>query len=185
MEIKEIISACLKNEPTAQKQLVFHFSGKLMSVAFRYVPDSNLAQDIVQDAWIQIFKYLDDFRIHDGNFEAWIRRITVNCALKNLQKNKLKFTEITISSEQLFAINPEVFNSLSMEELHKMIQQLPNGCREIFNLYAMEEYQHKNIAKMLNISEGTSRSQYARARYLLMDKINALKKQETAIHGKF
>jgi RNA polymerase sigma factor (sigma-70 family) len=169
---KQIIQDCIKQDRSAQKQFYELYSGKLFVVALRYMRERENAQDVLQDSFIKIFKHLETFRF-DSPLEAWLRKIVVNTALKALKKDK----KLTQSLEGDYMLNVEYhytnlgFQNLSYEYLMKMIRELPEGCRTIFNLYAIEGFKHQEIAKMLEVSEGTSKSQYSRAKSLLQDKL--------------
>lgn len=168
----QIIQDCLKQDRAAQKKFYELYSGKLFVVALRYMKDRESAQDVLQDSFVKIFKYLDTFRF-DSPLEAWLRKIVVNTALKALKKDK----KLTQSLEGDYMINEELhysnsgFENLAYEHLMKVIGELPEGCRTIFNLYAIEGYKHQEIAKMLEVTEGTSKSQYSRAKSLLQEKL--------------
>ncbi|WP_341227972.1 RNA polymerase sigma factor [uncultured Arcticibacterium sp.] len=168
----QIIQDCLKQDRGAQKKLYELYSGKLFVVALRYMKDRESAQDVLQDSFVKIFKYLDTFRF-DSPLEAWLRKIVVNTALKALKKDK----KLTQSLEGDYMISKELhhsnagFENLAYEHLMEIIGELPEGCRTIFNLYAIEGFKHQEIAKMLDVTEGTSKSQYSRAKSLLQEKL--------------
>lgn len=169
---KQIIEACLDNDRAAQKQLYEMFSGKLFVVALRYMHDREKAKDVLQDAFVKIFRHLDSFRF-DSPLEAWLRKIVVNTALKALKKagNLTQSLEGDFMIEEEFHYDNKGQENLSYQQLLEVIGKLPEGCRTIFNLYAIEGYKHHEIAKMLGISEGTSKSQYSRAKSLLQEKL--------------
>jgi len=165
----EIIKGCQKGDRKSQYQLYKQYSSGMMAVAMRYSKSTQEAEDILQEGFIKVFQHIKNFR-QDSSIGYWIKRIIVNTAL-NHQRNKLylyPMVDVDDLKEGLGAVSIE---NLAMEELMEMVQTLPTGCQVIFNLYAVEGYQHKEIAKMLSISEGTSKSQYARAGKLLMEYI--------------
>ncbi|MCR9063055.1 MAG: RNA polymerase sigma factor [Cytophagales bacterium] len=168
----QIIKACLENDRSAQKQLYEMFSGKLFAVALRYMKDQERAKDVLQDSFVKVFRHLNTFRF-DSPLEGWLRKIVVNTALKALKKNNT----LTQSLEGDYMISEDLHytnkgdENLSYRQLLSLIGELPEGCRTIFNLYAIEGYKHHEIAKMLGVSEGTSKSQYSRAKMLLQEKI--------------
>ncbi len=167
-----IIEACLQNDRRAQKQLYEYFSGKLFVVAMRYMKNRESAEDVLQESFVKVFRHLDTFRF-DCPIEAWLRKIVVNTALKALKKNAnwaLSLEGDFMIEESLHYSN-EGFNELGYQELMAMIHDLPDGSRTIFNLYAIEGFKHHEIAELLGISEGTSKSQYSRAKSLLQDKL--------------
>ncbi|UBM57904.1 RNA polymerase sigma factor [Marinilongibacter aquaticus] len=169
---KQIIERCLKQDRLAQKQLYDLYSGRLFVVALRYMKDEDEAQDVLQDAFIKVFKYLDTFRA-DSPIEVWLRKIVVNTALKALKRK----SNLTLALDGDHMINHEYhhqnlgFENLSLQHLLKMIGDLPEGCRTVFNLYAIDGYKHNEIADMLGVTEGTSKSQYSRAKGLLQEKL--------------
>jgi RNA polymerase sigma factor (sigma-70 family) len=168
---RDLIEACIRQERLAQKQLYEQFSGKMLVTAMRYMRSRADAEDVLQDAFIKVFKHIGSFRF-DCPLEAWIRRIVVNTALKQL-RSQPDFTQQVDSN----TVSEEVEQSeltlsgFQFEQLMAMVNSLPDGCRTVFNLFAIEGYQHNEIAEMLGISEGTSKSQYFRAKNLLQAKI--------------
>jgi RNA polymerase sigma factor (sigma-70 family) len=167
----EIIEGCKAAKRDLQKALYQRFSGKMFAVCLRYSKSREEAEDILQDAFIKVYSNINQY-IATGSFEGWIRRIMVNTALEALRKKKIDYSEVEIQDlEDSIENVHDVMSKIGMNDLLTFIQQLPAGYRAVFNLYAIEGYQHKEIAGMLNISEGTSRSQLARARQLLQEKI--------------
>src|ERR1700754_3407056 len=130
----------------------------MMTVCRRYSRDQKEAEDILQESFIRIFKYIHQYRF-EGSFEGWIRRIVVNTALQILQKKKIRFIELNDSLDAAPVIDAEAITNLETEELLKLISNLPEGYRIVFNLYVLEGYDHNDIAEMLKINAGTSRSQ--------------------------
>lgn len=164
MTDEELVRACLRNEASAQKLLFDRFSKRMMGVCLRYAGDHDEAEDMLQNGFIRIFEKLETFR-GDGSLEGWIRRIVVNEALTWLRKNKESKMKVDIEEEVFQApTTMHVSESLEAKDLMKLVQQLPTGFRTVFNLYAIEGYSHREIADQLGISEGTSKSQYARAK---------------------
>jgi RNA polymerase sigma factor (sigma-70 family) len=146
-----------------------------MTICRRYAGDQHEAEDMLQDAFISIFSHINQFK-STGSFEGWVKRITVNAAIKILQKRKIKVVGITNDQHELISPDFNVLSDLSAEDLLKIISQLPDGYRVIFNLYAIEGYSHDEIAAMLKIKAATSRSQLSKARAILKEKINFLQK---------
>ncbi len=164
----ELIQACMRGERLAQKRLYDKFAGKLYAISLRYIKSQDEAGDVLQEAFIKIFNRLDSFRF-DCPLEVWMRRIVINTALTAISRRKINYQleefEYHGADENLGLEN------LGYESLMKWINALPDGCRTVFNLYAIEGYKHTEIAEMLGISEGTSKSQFSRARSILMEKI--------------
>lgn len=171
----ELIKGCIKHDHTCQRLLFEQFAGKMMTVCLRYAHDSMEAEDMMQEAFIRVFNYIDQFKF-EGSFEGWVRRIVVNSALKHLQKKRLSFTEIKDDNQQSPRIDSYAYSNLGEDELLKLIHQLPDGYRTIFNLNVIEGYSHEEIAKMLEIQPSTSRSQLVKARKMLQNQILNLQK---------
>lgn len=169
----DLIRRCLEGERKAQKELYDQYASKMYAVCLRYRSKSEDAQDILQDGFIKIFKNLDRFR-GDGSFEGWMRRIFVNTAIEQLRKKKLDIS-ISEKEENIEVKAPTPIDNLNQKDLLRIIKELSPGYRTVFNLYVVEGYSHKEIADIMNISEGTSKSQLARARVILQEKIKALR----------
>ncbi len=174
MTDRELIEGCIREERACQEELFRRYAGKLLSICRRYARHEMEAEDLLQDTLIRIFDHLDKFE-YKGSFEGWMRRIAVNTALKNCNRIGFRKESIGIDAGQDQVVDPEAVSHLSEEELLHLIRELPEGYRLVFNLYAIEGYSHKEIAEMLDIKEGTSRSQLVKARKMLQDKIQALK----------
>lgn len=170
---KEILKACLKGDRQAQKDLFYLYSGKMMAVCLRYARNQQEAEDILQDGFIRVFTYLHEFN-YAGSFEGWVRRIIINTAIKHTQKKSFTNEGTGLEHIKEDSVDPDVLSMLSEAELIKMISELPDGYRAIFNLFAIEGYSHKEIAELLNIEEGSSRSQLVKARRILQSKVNKL-----------
>lgn len=126
------------------------------------------AEDILQETFVQAFKSISGLKEHAA-ISSWLRRIAINKSLEFVRKRKLKFGELT-SEVQITEENDD-YSAISMENIHQEIKALPQGCRIVFTLYLLEDYSHKKIAKSLNISESTSKTQYKRAKQLLKESL--------------
>ncbi len=166
----EIIKGCLNDNIKCQQKLFELYAGKMMTVCLRYSKDQMEAEDMLQDAFIRVFKYIHQFKF-DGSFEGWVRRVVVNTALKYVTKKKLKFTDTDDYNEAKNQLQSYAYSNLGEEEILKLINQLPEGYRLVFNLNIIEGYSHDEIGKMLNIEASTSRSQLVKARKMLQNKI--------------
>ena len=163
----ELIISCINNERKAQKILYEQYHRKLFVVSMRYARSKADAEDILQDSFVKIFQNLAQFR-RDCPLEAWLRRVVVNTALKFYSRKMHKLPPDDIENHCDTISDTEfTLSQYNFQELLSFIQQLPLRCQMVFNLYAIEGYQHNEIAKMLEISEGTSKSQYARAKQTL------------------
>lgn len=176
---KEIIEGCLKNEGRAQKELYERYAPVMLTVCRRYIKESDTSEDIMIRAFMIVFEKLSQFRM-EGSFEGWIRRIMVNEALGWLRKNKTMYLEVDID-EASKEVNVELISSkLQKDELMLMVQELPDGYRTVFNLYAIEGYTHAEIGTLLGVSVNTSKSQLSRARALLQKRLHDIERQEEA-----
>jgi RNA polymerase sigma-70 factor, ECF subfamily len=174
-EETEIIKLAVDNNRQAQQQIYSRFSSKMLSVCRQYIKDIQLAEDVMITAFMKVFTNLNKFE-HKGSFEGWIRRIMVNECISYLRvQKKVKFTEDEIYIEESFNATD---NQFSIDQIQFLIDALPDGYKMVFNLYAIEGYKHNEIAKMLGINEGTSKSQLSHARKMLQTQINTLQKQE-------
>lgn len=176
MTDEQLVKKCLKHDALAQKLLFDRFSGKMMGVCLRYFSSSEEAEDALQMGFIKVFDKLDKFD-NRGSLEGWVRRIMVNTALDAIRKNKKFEDNISIDKVdyQMKSSIEDGVDILSAKDLLGLIQSIPLGYRTVFNMFALEGYSHQEIAKELNISEGTSKSQYARARAYIKNKLEQLK----------
>lgn len=172
----ELVNGCRKQDRAAQKRLYDAFAGKMFAITLRYTKNRADAEDVLQDAFIKIYANIDSYR-GEAPLESWIRSVVVNTALKHLRKQK-KLTELEDVAEYENSVGEteSVLSGFHLNQLMALIHQLPVGCQTIFNMYAIEGYQHNEIAAMLNIAEGTSKSQFARARKILQEKLNIEKR---------
>ena len=168
MDEKRLVKDCLKCMPVAQRQLYDRFAAQMMAVCYRYTKSIKDAEDVLQEGFVKVYKNLHQYRF-EGDLGAWIRAVMVRTALNYLKKNQPYSHEFTYDDIALHPVDAETpLVTLQAKELADMIRQLPTGYQAIFNLHAIEGYTHVEIGKMLGIHEGTSRSQYMRARTLLI-----------------
>lgn len=172
----EIIKGCQREDARFQRELVMRYSGMLMTVARRYARDEGSAEDILQEAYVRIFKNIRKYK-PSGTFEGWMRRIVINEALRILDRKYFKCEHAGLEDIPPLSLAPEVYNHLGTEELMKLIRKLPDGFREIFNLAVIEGYSHEEIGDMLNITASTSRSQLTRAKKKLRQMITELERE--------
>lgn len=166
MTLTTIIEGCRRQDPRCQRALVLKFSGLLLSVARRYTPDNSTAQDILQDSFIRILQRIDQYG-GNGSFEGWMRRVVINVALNRLDRKWVR-REVPSSHERdTRRVEPVALGNLATEDIMRCVAELPDGYRQIFSLYAIEGFNHREIAQMLGFSEGNSRGQYTRARRAL------------------
>ncbi len=169
MDERQLVRNCLKGKPAAQKELFDRFSGQMLGVCYRYTKSLADAEDVLQDGFVKVYQHLHAYKF-EGELGAWIRRIMVTTGLNFLKKHSRYRADLSFDTND--ALHPVTDNdaevTMSAKELAELIRQLPTGYQTIFNLHAVEGYTHVEIGEMLGITDGTSRSQYARARNLLI-----------------
>ncbi|MGL5681789.1 MAG: RNA polymerase sigma factor [Marinifilaceae bacterium] len=170
--LEQTIAKCKKGDMKAAEQIYNLFAAKMFAVCLRYSNSYHDAEDCLQDGFIKVFDQIEQFK-GSGSFEGWMRRIFVHICIERIRKNAKisttdEFDDITESPPE------ELFEDLTIEELNEMVNSLPDKYRLVFGLYVQEEMTHKEIAQMLNISEGTSKSNLSRARELLKKRIKEL-----------
>lgn len=180
MDHTQLVKDCLKKKPAAQQQLYELFAPSMLGLCYRYTKSMHDAEDVLQEGFLKVYLHLGKYRFN-GELGAWIRRIMVTTALNYLKKHKRYREELVFAEMPLHPVsddNPVI--QLDAKQLSELIRQLPTGFQTIFNLYAIEGFTHVEIGAMLGISDGTSKSQYARARYLLVEwieKYSSISKQ--------
>ncbi|MBS1948722.1 MAG: RNA polymerase sigma factor [Bacteroidetes bacterium] len=168
MDHNKLVKDCLRKDKAAQRELYAHFAGQMMGVCYRYTKSVADAEDVLQEGFIKVFKNLHQYK-GNGEFGAWVRKIMVNTAITYLKSRSRYQYDLSYIDNSLHPVSdedPEV--KIGAKELAELIRQLPPGYQTIFNMYAVEGYTHVEIGGILGINEGTSRSQYARARALLI-----------------
>jgi RNA polymerase sigma factor (sigma-70 family) len=169
---QELIDGCAKGDRASQKALYERYCRKMMVFCQRYAKSTQEAEDVLQEGFVKVFKNIGQFR-SESRLDTWMSRIMINTAL-NHQRQKLYMLPMVDVADIFLPENEEIsLSGFHLSELISMIQSLPDGCRVVFNLFAIEGYGHKEIAEMLQISEGTSKSQYNRAKMLLRKKLSA------------
>jgi len=161
-----LIKGCIRGKRTAQKELYDKYARKMFGICLRYSKDYHHAEDLLQEGFVKVYRNIGKFR-GDGSFEGWLRRIFVNTAIEHFRKATHLYPINEVVHHPVNVISSGVMEHLAEEDLLALIQQLSPGYRTVFNLYAIEGYSHKEVAEMLGITEGTSKSQLARARYIL------------------
>lgn len=165
----DLISGCMEGDRRMQKLLYDQFSSKMYAVCLRYMGNSDDAQDILQEGFIKVFRNLEKFR-GDGSFEGWMRRIFVNTAIEQIRKRKTDLS-LTEKEEVIELKAVSALDNINEKDLLQIVSELSPGYRTVFNMYVVEGFNHKEISEALGISEGTSKSQLARARMILQEKI--------------
>jgi RNA polymerase sigma-70 factor (ECF subfamily) len=166
----DLINGCIAGERRMQEMLYQRFSGKMYAVCLRYANNSDDAQDLLQEGFIKVYRNLDKFR-KEGSFEGWIRRVFVNTAIEHYRR-KVNLNSIGEKEERMIEDGSfTVLDHLAEKDIILLVQELSPGYRSVFNMYVIEGYSHKEIGDILNISEGTSKSQLARAKSILQKKV--------------
>ncbi len=176
---EKLIKGCQKGKREFQQALYDKYCDGMYLVALRYSKMQQEAEDILQEAFLKVFNNIKTFR-KDSSLAYWIKRIVVNTALNHQRSKLYLYPMVDVSDLTNRSVDEAAISNLSYEELLKMIQKLPQGCQVIFNLFAIEGYKHNEIAEMLKISEGTSKSQYSRAKSILLQNIRG---QESKRYG--
>lgn len=167
----DLINGCIRGDRQMQEELYNRFAGKMYAVCLRYANNAEDAQDLLQEGFIKVYKNLHRFRA-EGSFEGWIRRVFINSSIEHLRKKSLQVSKVTDKEESTIEDGDiTALDSLAEQDIINLIQELSPGYRTVFNLYVIEGYSHKEIAEQLGISEGTSKSQLARARSILQKKV--------------
>jgi RNA polymerase sigma factor (sigma-70 family) len=166
----ELVEQCIRGNRTAQREFYDRYAGRMLTICRRYVRTTAEAEDVLQEGFLKAFEKIRFFRF-ESPLSSWLTTIIIRTAL-NLRRQKLYLLPLVDVSEIMISDDDaNVISNLEAEQLITFIQELPDGCRVIFNLYVMEGYSHQEIAELLHISSGTSKSQYSRARQLLREKI--------------
>lgn len=190
MDEDNLLKECLSGNTRAQKLLYERYAPRMFGVCIRYAPDQSMAEDFMQEGFIRIFSKLSSFK-SQGSLEGWMRRVMVNTSLEILRKKDILRNSVELSYHESpgdgtysnIADDTEdnsITGIVSAETLYKAVSEMPVGFRTVFNLYAVEDFSHKEISVMLDISEGTSKSQYARARAWLQKRLSESKKMSNA-----
>lgn len=170
MGLDQLINDCKNNDAKAQEQIYKLFAPKFFGVCLKYSTNYAEAEDNLQDGFILIFKKIEQFNFK-GSFEGWAKRVMINNALQKY-RTQVRFLEVVndnLTAEEIPDIDDE---EVSLDYLMQIIQELPDRYRMVFNLYVLDGYSHKEIAEMLEITTGTTKSNLARARMILKEKID-------------
>ena len=178
----EWIRNALKGDQKSFRKIYDYYKHSLFLVCLRYAKDRNIAQDYLQDAFVRIFKNLNQFDTSKGAFESWAKRITVNACLADIRKNTLYAVNISVA-DYVESDEVDILSELSLKEMLALIQELPFGYRTVFNMYVIDGFSHKEIAAELDVSISTSKSQLMKARNLLQKKINLNQLHYSQEHG--
>jgi RNA polymerase sigma factor (sigma-70 family) len=181
--IDDLLTRCKAGERKAQEMLYKQFASKMLGVCMRYAVDKMEAEDMLQNGFMKVFKKLDDYR-GDGAFEGWIRRIMVHSSIEYYRKHHkmVQVMDVTDLSNEP-SVNPAAMANMGVKDLMNIIQQLSPGYRMVFNLYAIDGYSHKEIAGIIGITEGASKSQLSRARTILKEQVLKMEEKKYGYAG--
>ncbi|MEQ9229561.1 MAG: RNA polymerase sigma factor [Cyclobacteriaceae bacterium] len=174
---EELIAGCVENDRSMQKALYQTYAPRLLAVCHRYASSPDEAEDMLQEAMVKAFKGIKNFRA-EAHLFYWLKRITINTALNHL-RGKVQMLPLHDHDAHMESAW-DAISDYNLEELIAMVQELPTGCRAVFNLHAIEGFKHEEIAEQLGISVGTSKSQLSRAKQLLQEKLRI---EELKSHG--
>ncbi|HEX3007438.1 MAG TPA: sigma-70 family RNA polymerase sigma factor [Bacteroidales bacterium] len=180
-DIKYIVQECLAGKRQAQEKLYAMFSAKMFGVCLRYCKNYDEAKDVLQEGFVKVFSKLEQFSF-SGSFEGWIRRIVVNTAIEKLRAQTHN-VPLDFAPEVFDEIEEDEMPLISAAEMLSMVQELPTQYKMVFNLYVFEKLPHKEIAEMLGITEGGSKSNLSRARAILQEKVKSKMQKRIRVFG--
>jgi RNA polymerase sigma factor (sigma-70 family) len=173
MTESDLISGCIKQDRSCQKQLYEQFYGRMMAVCLRYAKNRDEAKDILHEGFMKVFTSLKSYS-HAGSFEGWMKRIHVNTAIDHIRKNRHEYLIVNTvyaneggTGKSQDIEDEDIFRNIRQEDIIHAIQSLSPAYRTVFNLYVMEDFSHKEIADKLDISEGTSKSNLSKDKFNL------------------
>lgn len=172
-QLEQLIKDCKSGKQQAQSELYRKYAPQLFGVALRYARDKTEAEDSLHEAFITVFKKIEQYK-GKGSFEGWMKRIVVNISLEKYRTRYRLQTVEDITTFDKRTYDEDVYDAINAEELMKLVVELPPKYKMVFNLYAIDGYNHKEIAEKLGISEGTSKSNLSRARGILQEKVKHL-----------
>jgi len=170
---KSLITGCIENKKNAQEELYKKFYGYAMGISMPYLSGEDEAMEVVNDGFMKVFNNIKQYNT-ELSFKGWLRKIMINTAIDFYRKNKKHMYHMDTSELEISEFRDEIIDSISVNEIVHMIQDLPPAYKLVFNLYVLEGYQHNEISEMLHISIGTSKSNLAKARSKLKLAIKSL-----------
>ena len=179
----DLIKGCVGGDRRMQEELYRRFSPRMYAVCLRYAGNAEEAEDILQEGFIKVFKKLDSFR-SEGSFEGWVRRVFVNTAIEHFRRKRYLMPVTEKEENSIEGKYLSVLDNLAEKDILALVQELSPGYRTVFNMYVVEGYTHKEIADMLGISEGTSKSQLSRAKVILQDMVKQFIEQNRGARTK-
>jgi len=168
----DLIKGCIAGDRRMQEELYSRFAPKMYAVCLRYANNADDAQDLLQEGFIKVYRNLHRFRA-EGSFEGWMRRVFVNTSIEHFRKKSARLSMVSEKEENTIEdADISALENLAAQDIINIVQELSPGYRTVFNLYVIEGYSHKEIGELLDISEGTSKSQLARAKAVLQKKVS-------------
>jgi RNA polymerase sigma factor (sigma-70 family) len=179
----DLIVGCLDGNRRMQEELYKRYSPKMYAVCLRYAGVAEEAQDVLQEGFIKVFKKMDSYR-GDGSFEGWMRRVFVNTAIEHFRRKRYMMPVTEKEENSIEGKYVSALDELGAKDIMALVQDLSPGYRTVFNMYVVEGYTHKEIAEMLGISEGTSKSQLSRAKVILQDMVRLYIDKQRGVSSK-
>jgi RNA polymerase sigma factor (sigma-70 family) len=179
----DLLVGCMQGDRRMQEELYRRFSPRMYAVCLRYAGNAEEAEDILQEGFIKVFKKMDSFR-GDGSFEGWMRRIFVNTAIEHFRRKRYLMPVTEKEENSIEGKYTSALDDLGAKDILALIQDLSPGYRTVFNMYVVEGYTHREIAEMLGISEGTSKSQLSRAKVILQDMVRTYIDKQRGVNTK-
>lgn len=179
----DLLNGCMEGNRRMQEEMYRRFSPRMYAVCLRYAGNAEEAEDILQEGFIKVFKKLDSFR-SEGSFEGWVRRIFVNTAIEHFRRKRYLMPVTEKEENTIEGKYTSVLDELAEKDILGLVQELSPGYRTVFNMYVVEGYTHKEIADMLGISEGTSKSQLSRAKVILQDMVRTFIDKQRGVRNK-
>jgi RNA polymerase sigma-70 factor (ECF subfamily) len=179
----DLIHGCMEGNRRMQEELYRRFSPRMYAVCLRYASNAEEAEDVLQEGFIKVFKKLGSFR-GDGSFEGWVRRVFVNTAIEQFRRKRYLLPVTEKEENTIEGKYFSVLDELAEKDILALVRELSPGYRTVFNMYVVEGYTHKEIADILGISEGTSKSQLSRAKVILQDMVKKFIDQQREVRTK-
>ena len=166
-DLNDLIQGCLARDRSSQKKIYELYGSSMMGLCLRYCQNREEAEEVLQDGFLLMFKNIGQFQCR-GSFEGWLRRIMINCALQRYRRKLNDFKLMPLNDQDIFlSKETDLVDRLTEKELIELIQTLPPAYRMVFNLYVIDGLKHREIAELLHVSEGTSKSNLSDARQIL------------------
>lgn len=179
----DLLQGCLSGNRRMQEELYRRFSPRMYAVCLRYAGKAEEAEDILQEGFIKVFRKMDSYR-GDGSFEGWMRRIFVNTAIEHFRRKRYLMPVTEKEENTIEGKYTSALDDLGAKDILALVQELSPGYRTVFNMYVVEGYTHREIADMLGISEGTSKSQLSRAKVILQDMVKTFIDKQRGVSSK-